>query len=324
MLTRGDRWSCGTRPRRIPSVPNASPVSSVPSPRGPMSSSSSRSPSSPRSSPCPGTFTAAPRPRRRAAPRCGPRALDRSHERRLLRADRRRRAARPELLGQRLGHDEVLVGHERLPDGTVRGHGQPDAVADVQPRVAAGLLDEADHVARDPLGRQFRRHRGVEDDETPALERRRRDAGVGALDRRRQFVLALDEFDPARHDGAVGSFGPVTALGPLDRLLHLLAQARAGRTGVDGQLGDDAVLGGAIDRCERDLPHVHLVRDELGEGFQRHRVGDEDLELVQRQPDAQAVRLAQRQARWSTSPAPRPWRRRGPGRSAGPAGPASR
>ena len=120
---------------------------------------------------------------------------------------------------------------------------QRDAVAHVEPGVLALVLDGADEVAGKALGLEFGRDRGV------AAARNRRSAsresaqtdGVGALSPPMtvaELVLARLERDAARatpRPRPANGLAPVARLRAGDRLLHGLADARAGGARVDRQ-----------------------------------------------------------------------------------------
>src|SRR2546421_9207163 len=73
---------------------------------------------------------------------------------------------------ERLGGHEVAVRLHGRDHLRARVDGQRDAVADVEPGLAAGLLDDADDVAGEPFGGELRRDQGVEDDDALAQRRR--------------------------------------------------------------------------------------------------------------------------------------------------------
>ena len=170
-----------------------------------------------------------------------------------------------------------------------------DAVADVEAGVATSLLDGADEVAGQALGRELGRHLGVEDDEAA---RRAASPSPGAARRRRvddglEGVLPLDQGQAAGRDGAVVATDQSPDLLPLMALLHVAAQPRTGRAGVDGEPLADAEVGLAR-LADVDAASTALTLSSSAtiapNGSRRAGSGDDDGELGKRQ--------ARRAARW--------------------------
>ena len=114
---------------------------------------------------------------------------------------------------------------------------QADAVADVQAGVATGLLDGADEVARQALGGQLGRHRRVEHDEAAAGQHR-----GGARPRPPSPSTTVSSaYSPSTSASPPAVTVPSSStdqspdLLPLMARLHVAAQPRAGRAGVDGE-----------------------------------------------------------------------------------------
>ena len=186
------------------------------------------------------------------------------------------------------GEDDLLIALHR----------QPDTVRDIQTGGTAGRLDHPDHVTSDALALQLRRHPGVEHEEV-ATAQHPHGATLhrsGLTGHQVQRVLPRDQLDAAGGDGAVISHRPVTGLRALDDRLHLLAQTRTGRPGIDGQALLDAhplgLLAAHLEQAHR--LHVQLLGDDRGERLQQARVVVDDGQLGQREAGPQALLLAQR------------------------------
>src|SRR5579859_3928020 len=131
---------------------------------------------------------------------------------------------------ERLGGHEVAVRLHRRDHLGPGVDGDRDPVADVEPGLAAGLLNHPYHVARQTLGGQLGGDRGVGDDD--ALGHRRGAVRVGGDEL--ELVLALAQLDTARAHHAVGD-RPVPRLDRPDDLLYLATEAGAEDPGHHGQ-----------------------------------------------------------------------------------------
>ena len=112
----------------------------------------------------------------------------------------------------------------------------------------------------------------------PLRQHAGRRTAVGGAGDGLEGVLPLLQRQPAGRDGAVLGDRPVARLRALDRDLDVLAQARPGGAGVDGELLLDAVRRRLVG-LGREQPHrldVDLVAHDRLEAGQRGRVVDDD------------------------------------------------
>ncbi len=108
--------------------------------------------------------------------------------------------------GQRFRADEVRVRPHGGRHRVVGADDQRDPVGDVEARIAAGLLDDADDVAGGALGGERGGHAGVQRDQPVAAGQRRRRVRVGGG--QRELVLPRLQLHAARGDDvAVGARG---------------------------------------------------------------------------------------------------------------------
>jgi len=161
---------------------------------------------------------------------------------------------------QRFPLDEVLVRPHGLQHRVATGDRHGDTVGDVEPGLAAGLLDTPDDIASQTLGPQLGRELGVEGDRDPTL---------GTHDPARPRYLGHEHVVRADRDRLAVD---------RDRRAALVAQPfdqRSRRFGLD-RLGDDP---GPAAEALAQLPEVGLDGhvDHRGAGFQRCQTLDVQL-----------------------------------------------